>query len=96
MTEASLNDFVECYHAENINDRKETYNKDTNENGRWRKYTIKEIKENDCKLDLKWLQEDDGSEDLSLEELLEKIKDKSKKISDAVEELEKLIGKVNK
>ena len=94
MTEASLNDFVECYHAENINDRTETYNKDTNENGRWRKYTIKEIKENGCKLDLKWMQEDDGFEDLSLGELLEKIKEKSENISNAVAELEKLIGKV--
>ena len=40
------------------------------------------------------MQEDDGSEDLSLGELLEKIKEKSENISNAVAELEKLIGKV--
>ena len=40
------------------------------------------------------MQEDDGSEDLSLKELFELIKTKSKNISKAVEELEALIGEV--
>lgn len=95
MTEASLSDFVECYKPDNIKDRKETYDKDNNPSGRWRKFTLKEIKENySYKLDLKWIQEDDGSEDLSLPELLERIKEKSQNISNAVIELEKLIGEV--
>lgn len=95
MTEASLNDFVKCYNADNINAREETYNEDTNPTGRWRKYSLKDIKDKfGCKLDLKWLEEDDGSEDLSLSELFERIKAKSQDISNAVAELEKLIGKV--
>ena len=44
---------------------------------------------------MKWIQEDDGSEDLSLPELLERIKEKSQNISNAVLELEKLIGEVD-
>lgn len=59
-----------------------------------RKYSLEEIKENGYKLDLKWMQEDDGSENLSLGELLEKIKEKSKNISDAVSDLEALLGDV--
>lgn len=95
MTESSLDDFVKCYHAENIDERQETYDKEKNPNGRWRKFTLKEIKDNyHCKLDLKWIQEDDGSEDLSLSELLDRIKTKSQNIATAVAELEKLIGKV--
>ena len=94
MTEDSLNDFVECYHADNITERQQTYDKDANPNGRWRKYSLKEVKDNGYKLDLKWMQEDDGSEDLTLGELVEKIKEKSDNIANAVAELEKLIGKV--
>ena len=95
MTESSLDDFVKCYHAENIEERQETYDKENNPNGRWRKFTLKEIKDNyHCKLDLKWIQEDDGSEDLSISELLDRIKTKSQNIATAVAELEKLIGKV--
>lgn len=93
MTESSLDDFVKCYNADNINKRVQTYS-DENPNGRWRKYSLEEIKENGYKLDLKWMQEDDGSENLSLGELLEKIKEKSKNISDAVSDLEALLGDV--
>lgn len=93
MTESSLDDFVKCYNADNINKRVQTYS-DENLNGRWRKYSLEEIKENGYKLDLKWMQEDDGSENLSLGELLEKIKEKSKNISDAVSDLEALLGDV--
>ena len=93
MTESSLDDFVKCYNADDINSRIETYSSE-NPNGRWRKYTLEEIKNNGYKLDLKWMQEDDGSEDLSLGELLEKIKEKSKNISEAVSELEALLGDV--
>lgn len=94
MTESSLDDFVNCYHADNIKDRKPTYTEE-NPNGRWRKYSLKEIKENNCKLDLKWIQEETDGEDLSLQELLSRIKEKSANIAKAVDELEALIGGMN-
>jgi type I restriction enzyme M protein len=93
MTEKDLSDFVTCYNSENINKRTATYSEE-NPNGRWRKYTLDEVKANGYKLDLKWMQEDDGSEDLSLSELFDLIKTKANNISDAVKELEKLIGEV--
>jgi type I restriction enzyme M protein len=94
MTESSLDDFVSCYHADNIKNRKPTYTQD-NLNGRWRRYSLKEIKENSYKLDLKWIQEETDGEDLSLQELLVRIKEKSANITKAVDELETLIGGIN-
>ena len=37
-----LDDFVACYHAENLSARQETYSEE-NPNGRWRKYPVSEL-----------------------------------------------------
>lgn len=92
MTEQSLNDFVNCYN--NRDNNEQLYDSETNPNGRWRKFTLQELKDNGYKLDLKWMEEDNDNEDLSLSELLEKIKEKSNNISKAVTELESLINEV--
>lgn len=93
MTEKDLEDFVSCYNADNIEERKPTYC-EQNPNGRWRKYTLKEIKDAGYKLDLKWMTEDTDGEDLSLSELLANIKEKSNNIATAISELEALLGEV--
>ena len=90
MTESSLDDFVKCYNPTNIEERKATYST-KNQDGRFRKYTLKEIKENDYKLDLKWLQETDGTNDMSLIELMNTLKEKSKNIQESVKKLDKLL-----
>ena len=94
LKRSDLDDFVECYCPGHMNDRKETYSSE-NPKGRWRKFSISQIKDNGYKLDLKWIQEEDDLDSLSLNELLGKIKEKSVNIANAVEELEKLIGKVD-
>ncbi len=94
MTEESLSDFVKCYNATNLGGRTETYSNE-NPNGRWRKFSLDDIEKNHFKLDLKWMQDDDGSDDLTLKELFELIKEKSQNISKAVNELESLIGEVD-
>lgn len=43
MQRQHLDEFVECYQADNRANRKETYDAETNPNGRWRKYSINEI-----------------------------------------------------
>lgn len=59
-----LSDFIHCYHAENIAKRKETYDAETNPEGRWRKFTYQEIIERDkTSLDITWLK-DKGLADL--------------------------------
>lgn len=58
MTRAHLQDFVDCYKTGAIQDRKATYDKDENPNGRWRCFTKDEYTveaEKDNSLDFKWL-----------------------------------------
>ena len=75
--------------------RTETYSED-NPNGRWRKFTHDEILTRDkTSLDITWMKSNNGTEDYTLSELLDQIKDKSANIAKAVAELEKLIGEVD-
>lgn len=58
MQRHHLDDFVSCYHAEDINARVETYNAETNLNGRWRKYTCDEVITRDkTSLDVSWIKQ---------------------------------------
>jgi type I restriction enzyme M protein len=53
-----LRDFIDCYHPANRHKRKETFNADTNPDGRWRKYTYDEIISRDkTSLDITWLKD---------------------------------------
>ncbi len=53
-----LADFIECYNPGNINKRKETYNAETNPEGRWRKFGYDEIVERDkTSLDISWIKD---------------------------------------
>ena len=53
-----LKDFVECYNPTNRHKRKETYNAETNPDGRWRKFTYEEIIARDkTSLDITWLKD---------------------------------------
>ena len=95
LKRSDLDDFVNCYCVNRYDDRKPTYS-DDNHNGRWRKFTIDEIKKDPiCRLDLEWIQQEDDLANLSLSDLLEIIKEKSNNIAKAVNELEALIGKVD-
>jgi type I restriction enzyme M protein len=90
-----LDDFVACYNIGNISNRKETYNAETNPQGRWRKYTIDEIISRDkTSLDITWIKQGGEADDRSLTELMADIKDKSQTISAAVAELEKLLANI--
>lgn len=54
----NLNDFINCFCAENIKNRKETWSQE-NSDGRWRKFTVKEILSRDkTNLDITWIKDD--------------------------------------
>lgn len=53
-----------------------------------------DIKDNGCKLDLKWIKEEDESDKYSLSELMEQLQEKSDAISSAVAELQELLKDV--
>jgi type I restriction enzyme M protein len=53
-----LRDFITLYNSDNLNKRKETYDKDTNPEGRWRKFIYDEIITRDkTSLDITWLKD---------------------------------------
>lgn len=95
MLRHHLDEFVECYKAYNINARTETYNAETNPNGRWRKYDVDEVMKRDkTSLDISWIKLNDDDNDMSLAELMSNIQEKSDNISKAVAELQKLLANI--
>ncbi len=95
MQRQHLDEFVECYQADNRANRKETYDAETTPNGRWRKYSINEILERDkTSLDISWIKQGGDEENKSLAELMQEIKTKSDNINKAVAELQKLIANI--
>ena len=55
---ADLQEFVGNYNPENRHDRTETWNEESNPEGRWRKYTYEEVLARDkTSLDIFWLKD---------------------------------------
>ena len=53
-----LKDFIECYNPQNRHQRKETFNQETNPEGRFRKFTYEEIIARDkTSLDISWIKD---------------------------------------
>ena len=95
MLRHHLDEFVECYNADNINARTETYDAENNPNGRWRKYNVEDVLKRDkTSLDISWIKLNDDDDDMSLSELMANIKQKSDNISNAVAELQKLLANI--
>lgn len=92
MMRHHLDDFVACYHADNLSARQETYNAETNPNGRWRRYPVAELLKRDkTSLDISWIKETNDDEDQTLAELMTTIQQKSDNISKAVAQLSELL-----
>lgn len=92
---SDLDDFVACYHADNISERVETWSTD-NPNGRWRRFSVEEILARDkTNLDVSWIKEErESADDYTLAELFSIIEEKSNNISTAVASLKKMIGDI--
>ena len=94
LQESHFDEFVACYAEGNLSERHETWNED-NPNGRWRRYTYEDILARDkTSLDITWIKSSSGTEDCTLSELINQIKEKSANIANAVAALEELIGEV--
>lgn len=95
MQRHHLDDFFECYKSENILARQETYDSESNPNGRWRKYNVDDILKRDkTSLDITWIKQNDDDNDYTLAELMALIQEKSDNISKAVAELQKLMANI--
>ena len=94
MLRHHLDDFVSCYHAENLSARQETYSEE-NPNGRWRKYPVVELLKRDkTSLDISWIKETNDDDDMTLAELMTTIQQKSDNISMAVKKLQSLMSTI--
>ncbi len=90
MTRADLDEFVECYCSGHMEDRKQTYSEKKNPNGRWRKFTKKEVEKADT-LDFKWLDLEEKDE-RTVQEVLDDMQAESDGIAAAVTKLRELLG----
>ena len=90
MTREHLQEFVDCYCSGHLEERKETYDAETNPNGRWRKFSEEDVNARE-NLNFKWLDftEDD---DRSVADILDEMQDEADSISIAVAQLKELLG----
>lgn len=92
LKESDLDDFVACYNPEDRHKRTETYNAESNPEGRWRKFTYNEILEqNKTSLHISWIKDYDEDNDLSIEELFEAIKDRATTLISSATNLQKAL-----
>jgi type I restriction enzyme M protein len=90
LKESDLNEFIKLYSESK---RQETYNAETNPNGRWRKYSYEEIAKRDkISLDIRWIQSEE--QEYTVTELLESIQNESANIALQVGKLSELLGGV--
>jgi len=95
MKRSDLDDFVACYHAEDIMKRQETYNAETNPNGRWRKFSASDFLASDkIGMDVTWIKAETDENDMSLSELLDSIGDTVTSIQDAYAKLQTLLANI--
>ncbi len=90
MTRENLQDFVDVYCSGHMEDRRATYNTESNKNGRWRRYSSEEVASRD-ELNFKWI--DSGEpEPRTVAEILDEMQDEADGISTAVAQLKELLG----
>ena len=87
-----LQEFVDCYMPGRIKDRQETYDADTNPNGRWRRFTKDEVKAKGD-LNFKWLNFDEEDE-RTIKEVLNDMQKEADAINKAVKSLREILGDV--
>lgn len=92
LNEKDFAEFEKLFSVDDLSKREETWSKDENPNGRWRKFTIDEIeKRPNTSLDITWMSEEEDHDERSLQEILSEMNDKSTTISEAIAELNKAL-----
>ncbi len=95
LKESDLQEFIDCYNPADRHHRTETFNAETNPNGRWRRYTIDEILGRDkSDLNITWIKPESDDEEYTLPELIEIIQEKGDSIKSAIDELVKLLADI--
>ena len=93
MTRAHLDEFVECYCSGHRQDRKETYDKETNPNGRWRCFAADEVNQRED-LNFKWLDFTEEDERTVIE-IMDDMQAQADIINSSIDTLRTLLGGMN-
>lgn len=96
LTRSYFDEFVECYCAGHLQDRKETWSEE-NPEGRWRRFDYENdiLTRDKTSLDITWIRSGGIVDDRSLAELLAEIEEKALNINNAVGELKSLLGDID-
>jgi type I restriction enzyme M protein len=95
LTRADLDEFVECYHPDNRQDRTATWSED-NPDGRWRSYTYDELLARDkVSLDLFWLRDESLEDSANLPEPQVLAQEIADDLRAALEEIEGVLSDLN-
>lgn len=90
LKRSDLGEFVSLYCSGHMDDRKETYSEE-NPNGRWRKYSIDDIKERDgLNLDISWMDISD-KDSRSISDILNEMEEEKEAINNAISTLRSLL-----
>lgn len=92
LNEKDFAEFEKLYCVDDRSKRVQTWDADKNPEGRWRKFSIDEIKKRpNTSLDISWMNEEEERDDRSLSEILNEMNEKSQAIRDAIAELNKAL-----
>ena len=93
MARPDLDEFVGCYHPENRNQRKPTWDEKKNPEGRWRMFTYEELVARDkCSLDIFWLKDESLEDSSKLPDPHVLAADIAEDLRSALEQIESVLG----
>ena len=96
LNKKDFEEFEKAYCLDDRSKRVADYDADSNPNGRWRKFSIDEIKARpNTSLDISWIGDEEDKEERSLSELLSDMAKKSRNIDEAVAALQKALEGVS-
>lgn len=96
LNEKDFAEFEKLYCPDNRTERKETYDAETNPEGRWRRFTKEDIEGRpNTSLDISWMTDEEEADSRSLSEILTAMQEKSEEIAKAVAVLSQKLAEVD-
>lgn len=96
LNEKDFAEFEKLYCPDNRTERKETYDAETNPEGRWRRFTKEDIEGRpNTSLDISWMTDEEEADSRSLSEILTAMQEKSEEIARAVAVLSQELAEVD-
>ena len=96
LNEKDFAEFEKLYCPDNRTERKETYDAETNPEGRWRRFIKEDIEGRpNTSLDISWMTDEEEADSRSLSEILTAMQEKSEEIARAVAVLSQELAEVD-